>query len=361
MSILTVSQFVVYRRHFREVDVFNVRLNRLYRLGVLGILVLIAACEPPSPPQSSQGQSSAGAAATPTTAPAPAQDKITIKLAANPWSASALNVNVAKILLQDKLGYPVEITDIDENAQWPAIASGDLSASLEVWPSGHQKDIAEYIDKQKVVENGGPLGPIGKISWYVPTYMVKEHPELATWEGLKKPEIAKLFATAETGDSGQFLSGDPGWVQYDADIIKNLGLNLKVVQSGSETAVLSALDAAYGRKAPILFYFWTPHSVHAKYDLTEVKLPDYTPECYAKAAAGGIACDYPEDVLFKIFWPSLKEKAPDAYQLLKNMNYTTQDQIGMMAAVDLNKKTPEEAAKAWIDANEKVWSAWLPK
>ncbi|MCX6046142.1 MAG: ABC transporter substrate-binding protein [Chloroflexi bacterium] len=331
---------------------FNVRLNRLAILSALTVLWLVVACVAPPAAQAPQGGDAAATVA-------PAADKITIKLAANPWSASALNVNVAKILLE-KIGYSVEITDIDENAQWAALASGDLHASLEVWPSGHQKNITDYIDT-KQVENGGPLGPVGKIGWYIPTYMVEAHPELATWEGFKKPENAKLFATAETGDSGQFLAGDPGWVQYDTDIIKNLGLALKVVQSGSETAVLSAVDAAYSRKAPILFYFWTPHSVHAKYQLTEVKLPEYTPECYAKATEGGVACDYPADVLFKIFWPALKDKAPEAYQLLKNMNYTTKDQIDMMAAVDLKKQTTEEAAQAWVEANEKVWSAWMPK
>lgn len=335
---------------------FKTRMKGIALFVALAMLLVVVACVPPSPPQSNQTASSNAAPAA-----SSAKKDFTIKLAANNWSASALNVAVAKILIEEKLNYPVEITDIDENAQWAAIAAGDLHASLEVWPSGHAKDVAEYIDKQKVIENGGPLGPIGKISWYIPTYLVKDHPELATWEGFKKPENVKLFATAETGDSGQFLSGDPAWVQYDADIIRNLGLNFKVVQSGSENAVLSALDAAYSRKAPLLFYFWTPHSVHAKYDLTAVKLPDYTPECYAKAAEGSVACDYPQDVLFKIFWPSLKEKAPDAYALLKNMNYTTKDQIGMIAAVDVDKKTPADAARAWVDANEKVWSAWLPK
>lgn len=333
------------------------RLNSIVMLVTLSVLLLAAACTPPAPPQAAQP--AAGNASAP--AQAPAGDKITIKLAANNWSASALNVAVAKLLLEEKLNYPVEITDIDENAQWAAIAAGELHASLEVWPSGHAKDVAEYIDKQKVIENGGPLGPIGKISWYIPTYLLQDHPELATWEGFKKPETAKLFATAETGDSGQFLSGDPAWVQYDADIIKNLGLNFKVVQSGSENAVLSALDAAYSRKAPLLFYFWTPHSVHAKYDLTPVKLPEYTPECYAKATEGGVACDYPQDVLFKIFWPGLKDKAPDAYTFLKNMSYSTKDQIGLIAAVDVDKKSTEDAARAWVDANEKTWSSWLPK
>lgn len=288
------------------------------------------------------------------------QQKIPLKLAENAWTGSSINVNVAKILLEEKLGYKVEIVTIDENAQWAALGSGDLSASLEVWPSGHAANMKQYIDDKKVVENLGPLGVVGKISWYVPTYVVKDHPELATADGFKKPEDVALFKTAESGSQGQFLAGDPSWVQYDEDIIKNLGLDFKVVRAGSEQAVLAAVDAAYSRKQPILFYFWTPHSIHAKYDLTPVKLPDYTDACYAKAKEGGVACDYPQDVLFKIAWSGLKDKAPDAYQFLKNMQYKNDDQIGMIAAVDTDKKTAADAARAWINKHEDVWKAWLP-
>jgi glycine betaine/proline transport system substrate-binding protein len=170
-----------------------------------------------------------------------------------------------------------------------------------------------------------------------------------------------MFKTAETGSKGQFLTGDPSWVQYDGDIIKNLGLNLQVVQSGSEQAVLAALDAAYSRKAPLLFYFWTPHSVHAKYKLTPVKLPDYSDDCYANAKGGSVKCDYPKDVLFKAAWAGLKDKAPDAYALLKAMSYDNDNQIGMIAAVDLDKKTAEQAARAWVDAHKDVWQAWVKK
>lgn len=292
--------------------------------------------------------------------PAAPAAKITLKLAENPWTGSAVNVAVAKIILEKELGYPVEIVTIDENAQWPALASGDLSASLEVWPSGHAENVKQYIDEQKVIENGGELGVVGKIGWYEPSYVVEEHPELATWEGFKNPELTSLFKTAETGAKGQFLAGDPSWVQYDDQIIKNLGLDLQIVVAGSEQAVLAQLDSAYGRKEPVLFYFWTPHSIHAKYDLTEVKLPEHSEECYAKTESGGVDCDYPQDTLFKIFWADLKNQAPDAYTLLKNFKYTTEDQISMIAAVELDKKTPAEAAQAWVDAHQDVWKVWLP-
>lgn len=336
----------------------------LVLLMILGMLVgACAAPVAPAPAGDAATQAPAEAATdTPAAdapaAEAPAGDKILIKLAENPWSASSLNAYVAKILLEEQLGYTVEIVSIDENAQWPALATGDLSASLEVWPSGHAANVTEYIDGQGSVENVGELGVVGKIGWYTPSYMVEKDPDLATWEGFAKPETAALYATAETGNKGQFLSGDPSFVQYDEEIIENLGLNFQVVYAGSEEAILAGLDSAVSREDPILFYFWTPHSVHAKYDLTEVALPAYSDECYA--AAEGVACDYPADNLFKIVWGGLAEAAPDAYALLSNLSYTTEDQIEMIAAVELEGASFEEAARAWIDANEATWSAWLP-
>lgn len=325
--------------------------KRLAGLLLPALLVLAACTAPVAPAAPAAGEEPAAAA--------PSADKMTIKLAENAWSASQLNVAVAKILLEEQLGYPVEVVSIDENVQWPALASGELHASLEVWPSGHAANVTEYIDTQKTVENGGPLGVVGKIGWYTPSYMLERDPDLATWEGLAKPENAAAYATAETGDKGQFLAGDPSFVQYDEQIISNLGLDFQVVYAGSEEAILSGVDSAISREEPVLFYFWTPHSVHAKYDLTEVKLPEYSAECYAKIPDNGVDCDYPADELFKIFWGGLKDVAPDAYALLKNMNYTTEDQIQMIAAVELEGKSLEEAARAWLDANQATWQGWL--
>jgi glycine betaine/proline transport system substrate-binding protein len=342
------------------------RLSHWTLLLLLLTTLMLGACTVPAADDAAPAPEAAEPASEPVVEESAAEEaaageQITIKLAENPWSASALNVAVARILLEEELGYPVEVVTIGETPQWPAIAAGDLHASLEVWPSGHAENVAEYIDNQGLVENGGPLGPVGKIGWYIPSYLLEEHPDLATWEGLQVPENAALFATAETGDKGQFLTGDPSWTQYEDDIIANLGLNFQIVAAGSEEAILAALDAAVSRQEPLLFYFWTPHSVHAKYDLTEVALPEYSEACYAKAEEGGIDCDYPPDNLFKIFWAELAEAAPDAYTLLKNMSYTTDDQIQMIAAVELEGKSVEEAARDWLAGNEETWRAWLPQ
>jgi glycine betaine/proline transport system substrate-binding protein len=287
--------------------------------------------------------------------------KPVIKLAQRGWLGFELDNAVAKILLEEKMGYPVEIIDVQKDITFESLAKGETHANLEVWPSAWTDEIRSYIEVEETVEAGGLLGVVGKAGWFMPTYVLDEHPELATWEGFQDPANAALFSTAEAEDKGQFLDGDPDWAGYNEDIIRNLGLDLKVVHAGSEQALIAMVEEAYDRQDTVLFYFWTPHYLFAKLDLTEIKLPEYNNVCYDKAESGGIDCDYPADPLTKALWPGLKDYAPEAYLFLKNFNYTTQDQIVMLALVEVQGETVEAAARTWIEQNENVWSRWIPQ
>jgi glycine betaine/proline transport system substrate-binding protein len=302
--------------------------------------IAATACSNPSPPS----------------APAPVT---TIRLVQNPWDASRLDVAIAYILLTEQMGLGAVVTETDEYSQWPLLASGAEHACLEVWPSGHQADIQRYVDHGQV-DDVGLLGPVGKISWYVPTYLLTSNPALATWQAYASPSTAQLFATPATGSLGQFTGGDPSWTSYDADIIKNLGLDLKVVDLGSEDDELKALDSAYQARQPILLYLWTPHAAVAKYEMTPVQLPAYSADCYAKVADGGVACDYPTDHLFKIVWPALKTANPRAYAFLQAFALTTEDQLTLLNLVDNEHEDIPVVARYWVDANTTTWQKWIP-
>lgn len=288
----------------------------------------------------------------------PDNSDTTITIAVNAWVGAAANAHVAKVLLEDKLGYTVELVDIDEFEQFPAIAAGDIDATLEIWPSGHAKDYKQYIENEAGVVDGGEIGVIGQIGWWVPTYLVEENPDLATFEGLRGTE--SMFATSETGDSGQLLDGDPSFVTFDQAIADNLGLDLQVVYAGSEAAQLTALDGAYENQDPFLFYFWTPHWAQSKYDLTMIQLPEVSAAC-EEAAAGDVdayACAYPEDVLYKAFNADLESRAPAAFALLSALQYTNEDQNSIGLDIS-NGIDGDEAAQTWIDAHPDVWQPWV--
>jgi glycine betaine/proline transport system substrate-binding protein len=282
----------------------------------------------------------------------------TINLAISPWVGSQANVAVAQKLLEDKLGYTVETTDIDEYAQFKSLSNGDLDATLEVWPSGHAADYKKYIDNANGVVDGGQLGVTGQIGWWIPTYMLQDHPELSTWEGLKQD--APLFETSDSGGAGQILDGDPSYVTFDQAIANNLGLNLQVKYAGSEAAELTELKTAYSQNKPILMYFWTPHWAQEKYDLTMIELPKVTDACTQAAADNpdAYACAYPEDDLYKAFNDQLQTNAPAAYAFLSAMSWTNDDQNGV--GLDINDgMDPADAAQKWIDANPTVWQPWV--
>jgi glycine betaine/proline transport system substrate-binding protein len=286
----------------------------------------------------------------------------TITLAVNPWDGSAANAAVAKIVLE-KQGVTVNLKDIDENAVWAALDSDSIDANLEVWPSGHAKDIETYITTKKSVIDGGLIGPTGHIGWYIPKFVADAHPGYATWQGLKSPAAAKYFATAETGSKGQFLLGDPSYVSYDADIIKNLNLPFQVVTGGGEAALITSIGTAFKDKTPLLFYFYTPQWANAKYDLVSVKLPAITPACQKSAAGQGkdhkYACDYPTDHLLKAISAKLQTKNPAAFSFLEKMKWSDNDQNTVTKYKNEDGMTIEAAAQKWVDANPTVWQAWL--
>lgn len=287
---------------------------------------------------------------------APASDE-SVSLVANPWPGSYANAQVAAIIIESELGVDAEIVEIDENAQWAGLDDGTLDAVLEIWPSGHQDNLETYVEELGTVELLGELGAVGQIGWFVPTYVVEEYPEMATWEGLKGNE--DIFATAETGDSGQFLAADPSFVQFDEAIINNLDLDFEVIQSGSEAAQLAAVEAALEREEPVLFYFYTPHWMHFQHDLTMVELPEWTEECEAKPEEER-DCGYPEDVLLKAATSGLAERVPDVHAFLSNMTMQNEWQDEITYAMDVEGLEASEAAQQWVDAHEDDWRAWLP-
>ncbi len=319
------------------------------------------ASEAPAETVAGGNEAAATEAAAGATEAAPPAAGAEISLAVNPWTGSAVNANVAKVVLESRLGTPVKLVELDENAAWAGLDAGDIDANLEVWPSGHAKDYETYIAGKKTVADIGKLGPKAKIGWYVPTSVVEKNPTLATWEGFKDASLAKQFATAESGDQGQFLMGDPSYVTYDEQIIANLKLPLKYIVAGSEAALITAIQTAEKDGKPLLLQFWQPHWLQSKVKLTEVQLPDPTPECAASAASkdGKYACDYPIDELYKVASAKLAGKNALALAFLSKLQLTTDQQNEIAAKIDSEKVAADVAAKDWVGANAEVVDAWL--
>jgi glycine betaine/proline transport system substrate-binding protein len=279
------------------------------------------------------------------------------------WAGSTANTYIAKAVLEGELGCEVEITKITEIPVFQAMADGKVDAVLEDWQ--HTDEYAKYIDKAGTVVQGGPLGVEGHIGWFIPKYLADEHPEFSSWEGLKGKE--DLFKTAESGDQGMFLGGDPSYVQKDKELIEALGLNFKHVTAGAEPAQVARWSQLYKQEKPVIFYWYTPQYLNQEYDLAEVKLPprEEGTECKDDAKAGGdpnqYKCEYDVTIINKLFSKKFAESGSPAYDVLKKMKITNEDQEQVAKAIAGDKEDPEQAGQDWVDENQDTVQTWLEK
>ena len=189
-----------------------------------------------------------------------------------------------------------------------------------------------------------------------PNWVAEKCPGLPNWEALKNPDCAKNFVTPDSDGKGRMLEGPQTW---HGDLIPQridaLGLgDLWVVKfAGSADALWAELVAAKKENRGTIIFNWTPNFTDGA-GFTFIDFPPYSDGC-RPAHGGDGKCGSPDGYLKKAVNENGTKSHPAAAKMFKKLSFTT-GQIGAMAAlVDIDKMTHEDAAKAWLKKNKKVW------
>jgi glycine betaine/proline transport system substrate-binding protein len=276
-----------------------------------------------------------------------------MNMALNPWVGYTANAYVVGRVAETQLGCEVEYKDLAEELSWAGMGTGEVDVVIENW--GHPELVKKYIDGDGTATDFGPTGNEGIIGWYVPPWLAAEHPDILEWENLNK--YAEEFRTSESGDKGQLLDGDPGFVTNDEALVDNLDLDFKVVYAGSETALIQAFRQAEENKEWVIGYFYEPQWFLAEVPLEKVALPPYEEGCDADPEK--VDCDYPLYELNKIVSTEWAEAGGPAVDLVQNFQWTNEDQNVVAAYIAQDGMEPEDAADKWIEENQDKVDEWL--
>jgi glycine betaine/proline transport system substrate-binding protein len=283
----------------------------------------------------------------------------------NAWAGATANVYVIKYVLEHNLGCKVNIAKLPESTPlFQAMSDGKVDFVTEDWNNIDLKVNQKYV-KSGTLLNLGSNGVIGHIGWFIPTYLMKQHPEFKTWQGLKGKET--LFKSPESGSQGMFLGGDPSYVQKDAQLIKELGLNLKFVSVGAEPAQVARWTQAYKQKKPILFYWYTPQYLNKAYQLSEIKLPargkncvdSYNPKLGSNWSI--YKCAYGQTIIDKVMTSKFAKSGSPAVAVVKRWKWTADDQNFVANLIAGKHVDPDKAAEQWVKANQAKVNTWLGK
>jgi glycine betaine/proline transport system substrate-binding protein len=270
------------------------------------------------------------------------------------WSSQIVMAYVIGGMFES-MGNTVEYVPADSQAVYEAIRNGDITISHEVWQSTFGKSFYNAMEKGGVIDAGthaaDTLEELG-----VPRYVIEKNlcPGLPSWEALA--DCQKVFATADSGGKGRILEGPQSWHgDLMPNRIKALGLGDKYVVkfAGSADAIWAELASAKKEGRGIITFNWTPNFTDADgFDF--IQFPAYKDGCRIVDGGDG-KCGSPKGWLKKAANYKFPKTHPAAYKAFSKLSFTTA-QIGQMAAlVDLEKKSHQDAAKAWLAANESVW------
>jgi glycine betaine/proline transport system substrate-binding protein len=258
------------------------------------------------------------------------ESKGTVKLVYVEWDCATASAHVAKAVIEDRLGYTVEVIPVAAAAMWQSVGSGDADAMTTAWlPVTH----AEYLGKVKdKVEDLGPNYKGAKIGLVVPSYVT----------------INSLEEMKDNMDKfkNQIIGIDPGaGIMILAEkFIKNEKLNAKLIE-GSGATMAAALKEAIDNKEWVVVTGWAPHWKFGRWDLKILEDP--------KHAFGA------EETINTIVRKGLKEDMPEVYNFLDKFNWENEDISKVMVANQEKGADFDKTAMQWVKDNKEKVDSWL--
>lgn len=261
----------------------------------------------------------------------PALAKEKIKIVYVEWACATASSNVMKAVIEENLGYEVELTPVSAPAMYAALAAGDQDALTTSWlPITHGDMIKRY---QKKIVDLGPNFEGARIGLIVPKYVTID-------------SIAEMNAHAKEFD-GEIVGIDPGaGVMLKAeDALDHYGLSDIELVSSSGAGMTATLANRYRKKEWIIVTGWVPHWKFAKFDLKFLKDPD---KVFGES-----------ETINTFVRKGLKADHPDVYRVLDNFKWSAAEIGEVMAMNTVDDSDVYENAKKWVADHPEMVKSWL--
>ena len=275
------------------------------------------------------------------------------------WDSAAVVTAVSKFLMEQ--GYGCTVTTVPSSTL-PALTSiaetGEPDIATEMWINT-APEYDEIEAEGRIETLADVLSDGGIEAFWVPRYLVDEHPELATMDGiLANPELV----------GGRFHNCPDGWAcrVVNDNLAKAWdfeGHGMEVFDHGSGETLTTSVAAANENEEPWFGYYFAPTSVLGKYDMVMVDMGPHVEEahdCNSKpdcASPGKSA--YPSSRVVTGATADFAEREPEVMELMSHVSFTNDQMNEVLAWQEDNAASPDEAAVHFLTSYKDVWGGWL--
>ncbi|MCY9844154.1 ABC transporter substrate-binding protein [Vibrio caribbeanicus] len=287
------------------------------------------------------------------------------------WNSATLIANVDRFILKHGYGCDAELIPGDTMPTGTSmIEKGQPDIAPELWSNSLKTALDKGVQEKRLRYAGKSLLDGGEEGFWVPAYLVKKYPDLATIEGIKKH--AKLFEHPEDPEQSAFYTCPAGWnCQISAgNLFKALHLNksgFTIVDPGSSAGLSGSIAKAYERGEAWFGYYWSPTAVLGKYDMVKVDFGSGVDEKEFVSCTTQTDCEapkptmYPPSPVHTITTEEFAKRAPKAYEYFTKRGFTNNNMNQILAWMEDNQADGEEAMFYFLESYPKIWQAWVPQ
>lgn len=286
------------------------------------------------------------------------------------WNSATLIAHVDRFVLQYGYGCDAEIISGDTMPTGTSmVEKGEPDIAPEFWTNNFKEALAKGIDEGRLSIAGDALLDGGEEGFWVPEYLVKKDPSLATLAGIKAN--AKMFKHPEDPDRSGFMTCPAGWGcqitngnLYKALQLEAAGFDL--VDPGSGAALAGSISKAYEREKPWFGYYWAPTAVLGKYKMVKVDFgsgfdQDHFSNCLTQEVCENPKPSmYPPSPVKTLTVGDFAKRAPEAYAYLGKRGYKNAQMNELLAWMEENQADGDIAMEHFMKNYESTWSAWVP-
>ena len=152
------------------------------------------------------------------------------------WPCAVVTTNIAKVVIEERLGRPCEILPVSVAVKFQSLALGEADATVAAWLPNTQKLYWEKV--QSKVEDLGPIVGGARLGWVVPDYV--PYTSIEQLRGKAKEFGGKIYGI------------DPGaaYMEHSEKAIKEYGLDRVTLIEGSDAVMVAMLATAIQKKEP---------------------------------------------------------------------------------------------------------------
>ena len=287
-----------------------------------------------------------------------------IKFGALTWESGQFISGVLKYIAED--GYDCTIEEVPGAgpALETALSQNDIQVIGEQWV-GRSPIMEQAIAQNKVAVIGDTLKGGATQGWYVPKYVLDENPGLRSYQDL--PKYAELFKDPEDPRKSRFMNCPSGWTCeiFNSRLLKNTGLDsiFNNAHPGTGAALDAEIASAFEQHKPLLFYYWQPTGLMAKYDFAPLAFPAHDDACWQDLllADGTADCvsGFPVSPLGIAVSTPFIESNPELAAVFEKVQFTSDELNGAILEMSESKRSGDEQALTFLRENPNVWQHWL--